>query len=327
MRADSEEQKLLRATAAKLLATGDGAYGELIALGLLGLGVDAPGTSLGDALIVHEEIGRRLAALPYLVENAARLVLVRLGVEPARASLALDAQRLMWSVDLSPGLSPGPTGWLAFASAARALLVARPSNTREMVVEVVPAAALMPQAMATLDLSFPLHELRPPGSWSGERIAIVDQDRLAAILDEACAFSCAALCAEMVGSAEQCLAEAIDHLKTRVQFGQTIGSFQALQHKAADMAIQLEGMRAFVSALAAPGFVCTMANPDLQMAKAYISDGYVTIAETCLQLYGGMGYSWEHSVHRRLRHARRAGQMLGAPSALRAEHVRSLATE
>jgi hypothetical protein len=318
--AEHEERKLLRTTVAKLLATGDDPYREMASLGLLGLGADVQGTTLADALIVHEELGRRLASVPYLVENAARLVLARLGLDPAPASLALDGEQLSWTMD------PAARCWLAFATTARSLLLARPATANEMIIEAVPPAALDPRPIQTLDLSFPVHELRTPETWSGERLATVGADRLTAILDEVCAFSCAALCAEMVGSADQCLADAITHLKTRVQFGQTIGSFQVLQHKAADMAIQLEGMRAFLAGIAEPGFACTLTNPSLQMAKAYISDGYVAIAETCLQLYGGMGYSWEHSVHRRLRHARRAGQMLGSPSVLRARHLASLGT-
>ncbi|MGE0870659.1 MAG: acyl-CoA dehydrogenase family protein [Kofleriaceae bacterium] len=308
---EPEERKLLRATAAKVMASAD-PQRELAAMDLVGVGVDAADTVLADALVVHEEIGRRLAPVSYIVDNAARLVLHRLGVQPAPASLALDPDQLTWTLEPA-------NGWLAFADSARAVLVARATSGSDLAIEAVPAAALGPAPLQTFDLSFPLAELTTVAS--GERLATVPSAGLAAILDEVRAFSCAALCAEMVGSAEQCLDDAIVQLKTRRQFGQVIGAFQALQHKAADMAIQLEGMRAMLAALAEPHFACTMANPTLQMAKPYIADGYVAIAETCLQLYGGMGYSWEHGSHRRLRHARRASQMLGSPAALRARQV------
>ncbi|MGE0545514.1 MAG: acyl-CoA dehydrogenase family protein [Kofleriaceae bacterium] len=308
---EPEERKLLRSTAAKVMASAD-PQRELAAMDLVGLGVDAPDTTLADALVVHEEIGRRLAPVSYIVDNAARLVLHRLGVQPAQASLALDATQLTWTLEPA-------RGWLAFAESARTVLVARVTSSSEIAIEAVPAAALGPRAIQTFDLSFPVAELTAAGT--GERLITVAATKLAAILDEARAFSCAALCAEMVGSAEQCLDEAITQLKTRRQFGQTIGSFQALQHKAADMAIQLEGMRAMLGALGEPDHISTMINPTLQMAKPFIADGYVAIAETCLQLYGGMGYSWEHGSHRRLRHARRTSQMLGSPQALRAQHA------
>jgi hypothetical protein len=99
-----------------------------------------------------------------------------------------------------------------------------------------------------------------------------------------------ALAAESVGSAAAILELAVEHLRVREQFGRPLGSFQALRHRVADLTVLLEAARstawfAATDLTAAP------------LAKATAADAFVTIVGECLQLFGGIGFTWEHDAH------------------------------
>jgi alkylation response protein AidB-like acyl-CoA dehydrogenase len=106
------------------------------------------------------------------------------------------------------------------------------------------------------------------------------------------------LCAEMVGGAQQVLKMCVEYAQTRVQFGRPIGSFQAIQHRCADMLLLIESARSatYAAAWAAsenPAELALLAS----VAKAYTSDAYAWVAGEGIQLHGGMGYTWEHDAH------------------------------
>lgn len=108
----------------------------------------------------------------------------------------------------------------------------------------------------------------------------------------------AAYCAEAVGIMSALLGATVDHLRTRRQFGQPIGRFQALQHRAADMAIHLEQARS-MSYLAAMRCNC----PDLGQRRLALSAAKVVVGEAArfvgqqaVQLHGGMGMTDELPV-------------------------------
>jgi alkylation response protein AidB-like acyl-CoA dehydrogenase len=114
-------------------------------------------------------------------------------------------------------------------------------------------------------------------------------------IDAALDIGLAALCAEAVGIMEATVAATIDYLKTRRQFGQPIGRFQALQHRMADMLLHQEQARS-MSYLAA--MQCT--NPDPLLRQRTLSAAKVTIGQACrfiaqnaVQLHGGMGMTDE----------------------------------
>jgi alkylation response protein AidB-like acyl-CoA dehydrogenase len=114
-------------------------------------------------------------------------------------------------------------------------------------------------------------------------------------IDAALDIGLAALCAEAVGIMEATVAATVDYLKTRRQFGQPIGRFQALQHRMADMLLHQEQARS-MSYLAA--MQCT--NPDPLLRQRTLSAAKVTIGQACrfiaqnaVQLHGGMGMTDE----------------------------------
>lgn len=120
---------------------------------------------------------------------------------------------------------------------------------------------------------------------------VVDDARLAA-------------CAEMVGIMQTLLDTTIDYLKTRKQFGVPIGSFQALQHRAAEMYASMELSRSHLyRAVVAAGAGEADAPAAIAAAKAYIARAAITLGEECIQMHGGMGVTNELIIghgHKRL---------------------------
>jgi alkylation response protein AidB-like acyl-CoA dehydrogenase len=154
--------------------------------------------------------------------------------------------------------------------------------------------------------------------------------------------ACIALSAEQVGAAQRALELTVAHAKARVQFGQAIGGFQALQHRMADLHVLVESARAlsYAAADAAGDSAAdgTAANhitadpatagaaPDLSLraaaAKAYCSEVLLKAAGEMIQLHGAIGITWEHDAHRYLKRAHGAAQLFGQP----AEHIARIAT-
>jgi len=123
-----------------------------------------------------------------------------------------------------------------------------------------------------------------------------------------------ALAAEQAGGAAAVLDMAVGHAKTRVQFGRPIGSFQAIKHKCADMAVAVESARA--TAQYALWTAATGAE-DLpvvaSLAKAHCSEAFTRCAETNVQIHGGIGFTWEHPAHLYLKRAKSSEMFLGSP--------------
>jgi alkylation response protein AidB-like acyl-CoA dehydrogenase len=119
-------------------------------------------------------------------------------------------------------------------------------------------------------------------------------DALSRILD----CSKVALCAEMCGGAQKVLDMSVEYAKVREQFGRPIGSFQAIQHKCANMLVQVESAKsatyyaAWAVANGAPEAPLAAA-----MAKAYCSDAYRQVSAEGIQVHGGIGFTWEHDMH------------------------------
>jgi len=108
----------------------------------------------------------------------------------------------------------------------------------------------------------------------------------------------AALCAEMVGAGEKVLEMTVAYLKERVAFGVVIGSFQALQHRAADLVIGLEYSRSLMEWAAE---AIKEGDPDVStavsMAKSFCGDTCKKVVAEGIQMHGGIGFTWDHDMH------------------------------
>ena len=135
---------------------------------------------------------------------------------------------------------------------------------------------------------------RPAGSGAG-----------GAALARARDLACVALSAEQVGAAQRALELTVAYTKARVQFGRPVGSFQALQHRMADLHVLVESARSLSYAA----------------AKAYCSETLTRVAGEMIQLHGAIGITWEHDAHRFFKRAHGAAHLFGRPS----EHVARIA--
>ena len=129
---------------------------------------------------------------------------------------------------------------------------------------------------------------------------------------------------EQVGGSRRMFDTTVEYLKTRIQFGRTIGSFQALKHMAADLFLELEsatsaaqhaaaehaeGGENAAGAIALAGFAC--------------AEAYQTITMAAIQMHGGIGFTWEHPAHLYARRARTGVQLFGAPRLYRERYLTS----
>ena len=113
-------------------------------------------------------------------------------------------------------------------------------------------------------------------------------------LEQAVGFGLLALCAEAVGAMDVAKASTIEYLQTRRQFGVPIGSFQALQHRMADVLLEIEQARsAVINAAAALDADRVTRERALSAAKYSIGRIGALVAEECIQLHGGIGMTWE----------------------------------
>jgi alkylation response protein AidB-like acyl-CoA dehydrogenase len=132
-----------------------------------------------------------------------------------------------------------------------------------------------------------------------------------------------AVAAEQVGGALEVLDLVLGHVTSRRQFGQPIGSFQAIQHKCADMVADIEAARS--AAYYAEQAIASQA-PDAVaaagLAKSYCSDMYRRVTDAAVQMFGGIGMTWEHPIHLFLKRARSSEILFGTP----AQHRELLAT-
>ncbi|HSV45986.1 MAG TPA: acyl-CoA dehydrogenase family protein [Ramlibacter sp.] len=115
-----------------------------------------------------------------------------------------------------------------------------------------------------------------------------------ATLEHAVGRGVLALCAESLGAMEAAKAATLDYLRTRKQFGVLIGSFQALQHRMADLLLEIEQARsAVINAAAAIDADRITRERALSAAKASIGRIGLLVAEESIQMHGGIGMTWE----------------------------------
>ncbi|MBB4684884.1 acyl-CoA dehydrogenase [Amycolatopsis jiangsuensis] len=156
------------------------------------------------------------------------------------------------------------------------------------------------ESLTPFDFSRPLGRIRCSGELPGERLALSGVRDLAATL----------AIAEAAGVARWCLTTAVEYAKVREQFGHPIGSFQAVKHLCAEMLCRAEAAEALAwdgaSAVESPQRALAVAS-----AAAVVLDAAVENAKDCVQVLGGIGFTWEHEAHLYLRRALALRHWLG----------------
>jgi hypothetical protein len=122
------------------------------------------------------------------------------------------------------------------------------------------------------------------------------------------------LAAESVGAAARVIELVVEHLKVREQFGRPLGSFQALRHRVADLTVAVE-------AATSSAWYAAQATDDLPvaapLAKAVAADAFVQVTGDSIQLFGGIGFTWEHDAHLYFKRAWTTALMHGDSKSLR----------
>jgi len=147
---------------------------------------------------------------------------------------------------------------------------------------------------------------------------IADQQRLATgetfeeIWQRAYDIATVATCAELLGVMQWVLKTTVEYAQTRKQFGKAIGSFQAVQHRCADMLLLLESSR---SATYYAAWMLTENEPEgtaaASIAKTYCSDAARVLCDHGMQVHGGIGFTWEHDLHLFYKRAKASEIFLG----------------
>ena len=263
------------------------------------LGVFDPALGPVGAALVCEELARALAPGPIVWTMLASLALPG----AARGECVVGGIDLLGEASRRPIL-------IEHLEALDALLVVREDGLWR-----VAADELRGRAVATpLDPLTPVHEVEalPRGERIGDAAAAAELRRRGAVL----------VAAELVGLAAGAHERAVAYAKEREQFGRPIGSFQAIQHMLADSFVWLELARASVYAAAAaladggsPAADRAVAAARVNASRAAMND-----ARTCIQVHGGMGYTWEVPAHLYFKRAWVKAACFGAPE----EHARRL---
>src|SRR3954452_21705526 len=278
-------------------------------LGLTGIGIDpergGAGGDFVDAAVVIEEAGRTLLPAPVTTVLVAAAVLGRRGLGrtgQAAAELASQVAPGERIAVVAVGAPQGTIDNVLDGDRADAFLVAADDGL--WLVDAW-ADAVVVERQSTLDLSRGQAQL-VLDDVPAVRIGDADLARVAVDLLRV------ALSVEAVGAARHCLDATVAYLKTREQFGRPIGSFQALQHRAADLVVELDAATstAYYAAWAADG------SPDelavvAPLALALCAEAAWHVAAETIQMHGGIGFTWEHEAHRYFKRLTTTRAMLG----------------
>jgi alkylation response protein AidB-like acyl-CoA dehydrogenase len=142
-----------------------------------------------------------------------------------------------------------------------------------------------------------------------QQLAAVSEEDMAAVIDDVLI----AAAADALGAARAVMDLAVEYAKTRTQFGQPIGSFQAVQHLCVDMYETVELARSgVIHALWAADLAPGERHLAALRAKAF-AGRLAAVADTAIQVFGGIGYTWEHDAHLYLKRLLGWSTFLGGP--------------
>jgi len=307
------------------LGTTEEVWRGIAELGWLGLTVPEAygGSGLGflDLAIVMEETGAVVLPGPFMSTTAlATPAIVRHGTESqkqrhlpeiaagkARATLAFAESPGRWEEDAIAataeprGKRYGLRGTKLFVPDARGadwlLVVAKVAGRAGLFVVPRETQGLTIEPMGTIDQTRKLDVVELDD-------VLVDADALLGeapltdgALERLVDIAKVLLSAEMCGAAAASLALSVEYSKIREQFDRKIATFQAIQHKLADMKVLLENARSLVYYAA---WALDTASEDERMAaamtKAYASEACVKVVADAIQVHGGIGFTWEHDL-------------------------------
>ena len=309
--------------------------------GWIGLHLEEEYEGLGlgpvELAIVAEELGRACVPGPWLSTNWAASLLAAVGGPAAveflpkvvdgstqmtvaileeLGSWGSEAQTLETNVNAGDSVLNGRKDLVLHAEQAEAMLCqARQGD--ELCVVLVPVQTQGVSVTATpgIDATRKLYRcdfervpIKPEqvlATGSSARSALESSQRVATVV----------VCAEMLGVMQWILEATVEYAQTLKQFDRPIGSFQAIQHKCADILMLAESSR---SAVWYAAWTLQENTPDaaqaVAIAKIYVSDAVRQVGNLAVQTHGGIGFTWEHDLHLYYRRAKSDEYLLGDAS-------------
>jgi alkylation response protein AidB-like acyl-CoA dehydrogenase len=320
----------------------DALWKDMAQLGWLGLTLpeDAGGSGLGlvETAILQEELGRAACPSPYLPTVLAAMAIDRFGgpaqknrwlpaiaAGRARASVALLERALDWNPEAIETRADERGGKAVLSGVKQFVPWAHVAD-----VILTPARTSAGLALYVLETAAPGVSIVPlTGMDPGTRLAQVTLEGAAVAAEarlsaEALPFllqrGAVGAAAEMLGAARRCLDMSVDYAKVREQFGQPIGSFQAIRHKCAEMLLEVENSH---SATYYAAWALDSGAEDAPLAasvaKSYVNDAARRVCGDAIQVHGGIGFTWEYDLHLYFKRAKALEPLYGD-----AEHHREL---
>lgn len=309
-----------------------GLWDELIRFGLPGLALPeelgGSGADLRLLAAAVEEVGYAAAPVPLVPTLIALEVLRQAGAtdavyavcDGAAAAFVVPVDDTGWAIDgplptLTKSLLSGSVERVPGAPVAdRLVVLARDADTGELVLGTVKPIEVEIEPQESVDVTSTIGIVVLDGV---EPQVIARGAEVTRALDAARPVAQLVLAADSVGVASRAVSLAVDWAGQREQFGHRIGSYQAISHRCADMLVRAEGSRSQV--LSAANFNTDDAETRLaaDIATAAALDAAVWVAESCIQVHGGIGFTWEHPAHLLLRRATANQAALGRPENLR----------
>jgi alkylation response protein AidB-like acyl-CoA dehydrogenase len=331
------------------LATPDGydtaLWEQMVALGWTAIHLDeevgGAGCGYADLAVVLHELGRAITPSPFLASAvlasgalsladnrplASELLAAlasgdgcgAVAIAGADGSYELDRLTTAWRSDGPQVRLDGAAGFVADADVASILVVAARSASGELAaVAVEPAtSAVRIERIPTVDETQRLFTV------SFDDIA-VSEDRLLCepgpaaeeLVQRVLALGVIAAACDATGVAERALERTVDYAKERMQFGKPIGSFQAVKHHCANMAMAVEASRAATrgAAEALDGDPAEWATT-AAITSSYVGPACSRATALALLVHGGIGFTWEHESHLYLKRTKLDEVLFGTPS-------------
>jgi alkylation response protein AidB-like acyl-CoA dehydrogenase len=250
--------------------------------------------------ILLSEMGRVVAPGPYLSTVLAGLAIAEAGTpeqkaehlpQIARGELIATVTSDKDRVEYQEGRLTGESRFVINGDIADVVVVPARTSTGfglflSQAAAPKPVEGFMDQTLKVAHLQFDGTAAEPLGTSDSSSV------------EKAADAGALAIAAESLGGAERVLEMSSAYAKDRQQFGRPIGSFQAVKHRAADMLVDVESLR---SAVYYAAWAAERGEPNaplaISVAKAYAADAYRRVAQSGIQIHGGIGFTWEHDMH------------------------------
>jgi len=319
---------------------GDELWGEMGKLGWLGLPFPeehgGAGLGLVELAIVLEEMGRAAYPGPFF----STVVLGGLGLMlggsaeqrdkwlpaiasgRARMTAALLEEHLDWDpASTTASATKSGSGWILsgvkrfvpWAHVADVILVpARSADGLSLFLLDPKSVGVTLSPMKGIDLTNRWSEMRLDKVAVGAEAIMGQPGGAASVLESLLRRAAVCASAEMLGAARRCLDMSVEYVKVREQFGQPIGSFQAIRHRCAEMLLEAENAHAAVYYAA---WALTAGAEDAAVAssicKSYVNEAARRVCGDAIQVHGGIGFTWEYDLHLYMKRAKALEPLYG----------------